>query len=258
MRCWSPASSWARSTTRGPGPQTRHWLLDKIAGDDELHRSTSYDLSRQLGQRSRLTSAPHRRDERRTRELDASRPDPRSGSGRSPAGQGPLQRTGHEPARARDVGHLRAGPRRRAERRRGAAARPRRSTVHPAGGEGHVLGALPRDEVRVRRDHAVVAERAAAPPGGSRNGGDGQTAVRVAALAHEPEHVAGLDAPALDGERRVRGEMRVVELVPARGRAARAASRRSRSSRPCARCRPRPRGAASRAARRCPRRDASR
>ena len=52
--------------------------------------------------------------------------------------------------------------------------------------------------------------------------------------------------------------MRVVELVPRRGRGARAASRRCRSSRPRRPCRPRRRGAACRAARRCPRRGASR
>ena len=36
----------------------------------------------------------------------------------------------------------------------------------------------------------------------------------VAGLPHEAEHVAGLDLPAVDGERRVRREMGVVELVP--------------------------------------------
>ena len=38
-------------------------------------------------------------------------------------------------------------------------------------------------------------------------------ALRVAGVADEAEHVAGVDVRAVDRERRVGGEMRVVELV---------------------------------------------
>ena len=78
--------------------------------------------------------------------------------------------------------------------------------------ERRVLGAPPRDEERVGRDHAVVAERL--------QSGRMDLEVemrraefRVAALPHEADHVTGVDVLALDGERRVGGEVRVVELV---------------------------------------------
>ena len=73
-----------------------------------------------------------------------------------------------------------------------------------------------------------------------------------------PSTSPALTLAPVDGERRIGGEMRVVELVARRCREARAASRRCRSSRRRTPFRRRRRGAASRAARRCPRRGASR
>ena len=90
--------------------------------------------------------------------------------------------------------------------------RPVERKVGAAGVERHVLRAAPGVEERVRRDGAVVAHRE------QRDRVDLEVEVHgrelgVAGLAHEAEHVAGLDLAAVDRERRVGREMRVVELV---------------------------------------------
>ena len=97
--------------------------------------------------------------------------------------------------------------------RRAAPTRPGRRHVDPPGREGDVLGAAPRDEDRVRSDDTVVAEPA------HRGGMDLEVEMRrpsfgVAGVTDETDHVARLHARSLDRERRVRGEVGVVELVP--------------------------------------------
>src|SRR5262249_40916082 len=75
-----------------------------------------------------------------------------------------------------------------------------------------VLPVLPGDEERIRGDDAVVAE-AEEPGGVDLEVEVRRPAVRVARVPDEADDVTRLDARALHGERRVRGAVRVVELV---------------------------------------------
>ena len=113
-RCWSPASSWARSTTRGRGP-TRHWLLEKIAGDDEL---APLDVD---GPEPSPVAAAVANGGESARGLAAAG----WALARRRAVQSPLQPAGNEPARPRDVGHLEqhGAGRRRADTREPARHR---------------------------------------------------------------------------------------------------------------------------------------
>ena len=155
------------------GPQTRDWLMDKVAGDDDLQPLDGFDLpgadESENGAAAAANGAaeavadavesePTRRGEAQPRParlavLTSGR------ALRSPAGEGRLERARDEPARARDVVGLEqngAGRRRDARSRRG---RPVERQVGAAGVERHVLRPPPGVEERIRRDRAVVAAR---------------------------------------------------------------------------------------------------
>ena len=122
----------------------------------------------------------------------------------------PLQRAGIEAARARDVRDLqqdRARLRARARRSPIAASQP--ATVCRS---GCPAGAARPARYGRRVDGAVVAHAE------QRDRMDLEVevvrrALRVAGVADEAEHLARVHARAVHGERRVGGEMRVVELV---------------------------------------------
>ena len=93
--------------------------------------------------------------------------------------------------------------------------RARRHGRRPAaaGGEGDVLEPPPRDQVRVRRDDAVVAHRQ------QRDRVNLEVQVvrrplRVAGVADEADHLPCPHLVAVDGERREGGQVGEVELVP--------------------------------------------
>ena len=165
-----------------------------------------------------------------------------------------VERRRVEPARARDVATTAAGSRPPSARCRRAAA-----GVQPDDGvEAHVLQVLPRragsSSGRRRRRSRGRAGR----PGCTSKWRWYGVPCASPVSPTKPSTSPALHDRAVDGERRVRREVRVVELVAlvvAQPEPPAADACSSRRRRPC---RARPRAAASRAARRCRRRDASR
>ena len=242
------------------GAQTREKLLDIIAGSDDLQPLETFETaaSEQRDDRGRgRRGCRHRRGRRQRRQgegLLEGQLGPCAGAGLA-TGERPLQRAGTSPL-APEMSSRPAAPHPRAPRRPGRPPSPPRRGRTAAGGERHVLRAAPRDQERVRRDGAVVAERQ------ELDGMDLEVEVRRAALgvarvADEAEHVAGLHALAGDRERRVGARGARSRTRCRRRRGATGASRRCRSSRRRTASRRRRRAAASRAARRGPRRGAT-